>query len=174
MKKFGAWALFTVVLYVLQSSVLPLIAWHEISADLLLAAVVSVSFLRGSQAGAMLGFFAGLVQDLATGTFFGVDIFSKMLIGYGCGAFTRHFIKEQFFLPVFSVVAASAANYFIILLFMILLGYRFDWVEQLSGLLIPMMAYNAVFAFPVHYWTRRMCERFDTTKRSMRRIGYDE
>ena len=69
MKKFGAWALFTIVLYVLQSSILPLIAWHEISADLLLAAVVSVSFLLGSREGALFGFFAGLLQDLATGTF---------------------------------------------------------------------------------------------------------
>ena len=82
MKKYGAWALFTVVLYVMQSSILPLISWHEISADLLLVAVVSVSILRGSQEGVTFGFFAGLLQDLATGTFFGVDIFSKMVIGY--------------------------------------------------------------------------------------------
>ena len=160
MKKYGAWALFTVVLYVMQSSILPLIAWHEISADLLLVAVVSVSILRGSQEGVTFGFFAGLLQDLATGTFFGVDIFSKMVIGYACGAFSRHFVKEQFFLPLFAVVAASVANYFILLLFMILLGYRFDWMEQFSGLLLPMTAYNAAFAFPVHFWARKMSERF--------------
>ena len=160
MKKFGAWALFMVVLYVLQSSVIPLIAWHEISADLLLVAVVSVSMLKGSREGVMFGFLAGLLQDLATGTFFGVDIFSKMVIGYGCGAFSRHFIKEQFFLPVFAVVAASVANYFIILMFMMLMGYRFEWMEQVSGLLLPMAAYNTVFALPVHLSTRKLSERF--------------
>ena len=161
MKTVSAWALYMVVLYVVQSSLLPLAAWHEISADLLLVAVVSVSFFLGSQGGVMFGFCAGLLQDLATGTFFGVDIFSKMLIGYGCGAFSRPVFKEQYFLPVFSVVVASVANYFIILMFMILMGYRFDWLEQLSGLLIPMTAYNAVFAFPVHVWTRKLSERFD-------------
>ena len=160
MKKIGAQALYVIVLYVIQSSLLPLIAWHEISADLLLAAVVSVSFLRGSGEGVAFGFCAGLLQDLATGTFFGVNIFSKMVIGYGCGAFTRHFFKEQFFLPLFSVITASIANYFIILMFMILLGYRFDWKEQLSGLLLPMTVFNAIFAFPVHFWTRRLSERF--------------
>ena len=159
MKKFGIQALYVVVLYVLQSSVLPLLAWHEISADLLLVAVVSVSFLRGSREGVAFGFFVGLLQDLATGTFFGVNIFSKMVIGYGCGAFTRQFFKEQYFLPVFSVVAASAANYFIILMFMILLGYRFDWKEQLSGLLLPMTVFNAFFALPVHFWTSRLLDR---------------
>jgi rod shape-determining protein MreD len=160
MKKFGAQALYVIVLYVLQSSLLPILAWHEISADLLLVAVVSVSILRGSQEGVTFGFCAGLLQDLATGTFFGVNIFSKMVIGYGCGAFTRHFFKEQFFLPLFSVIAASIANYFIILMFMILLGYRFDWKEQISGLLIPMIIFNAFFAFPVHFWTRKLSERF--------------
>ncbi|MBR1552647.1 MAG: rod shape-determining protein MreD [Schwartzia sp.] len=160
MKMCGVQALFVIVLYVIQSSLLPLIAWHEISADLLLVAVVSVSFLRGSRAGVMFGFCAGLLQDLATGTFFGVDIFSKMVIGYGCGAFARHFFKEQYLLPVFSVLAASAANYFIVLMFMILLGYRFDWMEQISGLLLPMTAFNAVFALPVHFWTKKVYERF--------------
>ena len=158
MRRFGLQALYVSVLYVLQSSLLPIFAWHEISADLLLVTVVSVSFLRGSQEGVAFGFFAGLLQDLATGTFFGVNIFSKMVIGYGCGAFTRQFIKEQYFLPVFSVIAASAANYFIILMFMILLGYRFDWREQIYGLLLPMAVFNAFFAFPVHYWTRRLFE----------------
>ena len=160
MKKFGAQALYVIALYVIQSSLLPFLAWHEISADLLLVAVVSVSFLRGSREGVAFGFCAGLLQDLATGSFFGVNIFSKMVIGYGCGAFARHFFKEQYFLPVFSVIAASIANYFIILMFMILLGYRFDWKDQLSALLLPMVVFNAVFAFPVHYWTRRLSERF--------------
>lgn len=160
MKRLGAQALYVIVLYVIQSSILPLLAWREISADLLLVAVVSVSFLQGSRAGVTFGFFAGLLQDLATGTFFGVDIFSKMVIGYGCGAFARHFFKEQYLLPVFSVIAASAANYFIILLFMILLGYRFDWMEQISGLLLPMTAFNAIFAIPVHMWTQKLSERF--------------
>ena len=45
-------------------------------------------------------------------------------------------------------------------MFMILLGYRFDWKDQLSELLLPMVVFNAVFAFPVHYWTRRLSERF--------------
>ena len=164
MKKIGAWALFTVVLDVLQSSLVPLIGWHEISADLLLVAVVCVSVLRGSQEGVLFGFLAGLLQDLATGTFFGVNIFSKMVIGYGTGAFSRHFVKEQVFLPLLAVVGASVANYFIILMFMMLLGYRFDWMEQVSGLLLPMTAYNAVFAFPVHLWTRKLVERFLSKK----------
>ena len=72
---------FMLLLYVGQSSLLPFIAFHGVSADLLLLLVVSVAFLRGAKVGALVGFLAGLLQDLATGTFFGVDIFAKMLIG---------------------------------------------------------------------------------------------
>ncbi len=159
MKRHGLWGLFILGLYVIQSSLLPLIGWHEISADLLLVAVVLVSFIRGSREGVVFGFCAGMLQDLATGSFFGVNIFSKMLIGYGSGTFLRHVFKEQTLVPVLAVTAASVVNYFIVLLFMILMGYRFDWMEQLSGLLIPMMAYNTVFAFPVLYWTRKISDR---------------
>ena len=40
MKKIGAQALYVIVLYVIQSSLLPLIAWHEISADLLASSFI--------------------------------------------------------------------------------------------------------------------------------------
>lgn len=158
MKKATIWACFFLTLYVLQSSLLPLIAWREISADLLLVAVVSVSFFYGSHWGVCFGFCAGLFQDLATGTFFGIDIFSKMIIGYTCGAFSRNVFKEQMLLPVFSVIVASVVNYFVILLFMLLLGYRFDWMRQISGLLLPTAMYNAVFAFPIYFCIQRLSD----------------
>ena len=164
MKRAGAWALFAVFLYVTESSLLPLIGWREISADLLLAAVVSVSFLLGSREGVVFGFFAGLLQDLATGTFFGVNVFCKMVIGYGVSVFSGNFVKEQVFLPVLSVMAATAANYLMTLLFMILMGYDFGWRTQLYGVLLTTTVYNAVFALPVHFMTRKLIERLDAKK----------
>ena len=142
MKKFGAQALYVIVLYVIQSSLLPLLSWHEISADLLLVAVVSVSFLRGSREGAAFGFCAGLLQDLATGTFLGIHAFSQLLIGMFFGRFSDRVFKEQFFLPVFASVAAIVANYFILALLMVLLGYRFNLVSSLQTMLLPMLIYQ--------------------------------
>lgn len=60
---------FIVLLFTLQTSFLPLIAWHGVSPDLLLLLTVSFAFLHGARQGAFLGFVLGLMQDLATGTF---------------------------------------------------------------------------------------------------------
>lgn len=141
---------FMLLLYVGQSSLLPFIAFRGVSADLLLLLVVSVAFLRGAKMGALVGFLAGLLQDLATGTFFGVDIFAKMVIGYGCGYFSRRLFKEQMMLPLMAVVAATGLQYVIWLVFSWLLGYPVPLWTHWRHLLLPMLAHNVVFALPVH------------------------
>lgn len=150
MKKLIVGLAFMIFLYVGQSSLLPLIAFRGVSADLLLLMVVSVAFLHGAKVGTLVGFIAGLLQDLATGTFFGVDIFAKMVIGYGCGYFSRRIFKEQMMLPLMAVVAATGFQYVIWLIFSWLLGYSVNLWEHWRHLLLPMLVHNVVFALPVH------------------------
>lgn len=150
MKKLIVGLAFMIFLYVGQSSLLPLIAFRGVSADLLLLMVVSVAFLYGAKVGTLVGFIAGLLQDLATGTFFGVDIFAKMGIGYGCGYFSRRIFKEQMMLPLMAVVAATGFQYVIWLIFSWLLGYSVNLWEHWRHLLLPMLVHNVVFALPVH------------------------
>ena len=102
-RKFLVWFVFVLILYVIQSSLLPFISIHGISADLLLLFVVSLSFQKGRRNGALIGFLSGLLQDLATGTFFGINVFIKMIVGYVCGRFSRQVYKEQFFLVIVAV-----------------------------------------------------------------------
>ena len=153
MNKFGRLAIFVVLLYVVQSSLLTLIAYRGIGPDLMLLLTVSYAFLRGMRYGGLMGFATGLLQDLAMGTFLGVHAFSQLLIGMFFGRFSDRVFKEQFFLPVFASVAAIVANYFILALLMVLLGYRFNLVSSLQTMLIPMLIYQLAFAYPVHRFT---------------------
>lgn len=150
MKHWTVGLAFMLFLYVGQSALLPFIAFRGVSADLLLLMVVSVAFLHGAKEGALVGFLAGLLQDLATGTFFGVDVFAKMVIGYGCGYFSRRIFKEQMMLPLMAVVAATGLQYVIWLVFSWLLGYSIHLWEHWRYLLLPMLAHNVIFALPVH------------------------
>ena len=158
MKKLIVGLAFMIFLYVGQSSLLPLIAFRGVSADLLLLMVVSVAFLHGAKVGTLVGFIAGLLQDLATGTFFGVDIFAKMVIGYGCGYFSRRIFKEQMMLPLMAVVAATGFQYVIWLIFSWLLGYSVNLWEHWRHLLLPMLVHNVVFALPVHVGVSKLSE----------------
>lgn len=158
MKQWSVGLAFMLLLYVGQSSLLPFLAFHGVSADLLLLMVVSVAFLRGAKVGALTGFLAGLVQDLATGTFFGIDIFAKMVIGYGCGYFSRRLFKEQMMLPLMAVVAATGLQYGIWLIFSWLLGYSVPFWTHWRHLLLPMLVHNVVFALPVHMSVSKLSE----------------
>ena len=157
MKTFGAWALLTAFFYVLQTSLLPIFAYHGISTNFMLLLTVSTAFILGANKGLFMGFAAGLLQDLTTGSYFGCSIFSYMLIGLGCGKFSTHVFKEQFFVPVLTSIPAVAFHYSIMMMFMLLFGYRFDIEAHAGQTLLPMMLYQFIFAYPVH----RLVYNFD-------------
>lgn len=165
MNKFRKLALYVVLLYVVQSSLLTLIAYRGIGPDLMLLLTVSYAFLRGMRHGALMGFSTGLLQDLATGTFLGIHAFSQLLIGMFFGRFSDRVFKEQFFLPVFASVAAIVANYFILALLMVLLGYRFNLVGNMESMLVPMLIYQLAFAYPVHRLTYALDKKLSTKEK---------
>lgn len=150
MKKFGIWSAATVGLYVLQSSLLPWLSYHGLSTNLMLLWVVSFSFLKGHPMGVFMGFCAGLLQDLATGTFFGCNILSCMLLGYVCGRLSEGVFKEDFLLPILASTVASVTHYFIMFALMFLLGYRLNLSDSVHYTLVPMMFYQLALAYPVH------------------------
>ena len=158
MKKCFIWAVCLMVLYILQSSLLPLIAYNGVSPDILLIVVISFSLLRGSHFGFLMGFSAGLLEDLASGTFFGMNTFCKMILGYVFGLVEHKVFKENFFLPIMSMVLATSLNYFISAFLMVLLGYRFNLMHHMEHILFPLLLYNAIFAFPVHKFVYKICE----------------
>ena len=163
MKQFACWLLLVLGLYVIEPPFMPII-FGGIAPDLLLILVVSFAFQRGARQGALMGFLTGLLSDLATGTFFGIHILTKMIIGFSCGLFSKNVFKEQMFLPLVSVLIATAADDAVTLLFMFLLGYRPDILSHVHQLLLPTLFFNVVFALPVHYATTKMVERLTVEK----------
>ena len=159
MKIFFCWLAFVCGLYVLQASFFPLVAYNGVSPDLVILLVVSFSFLKGQRMGVFMGFMVGLLQDLASGTFFGTNIFSKMLIGYLGGVFANRVFREQVFLPLFASVMATALNYAVMVMFMFLLGHSLNLIVHLQQTLLPMIWYNMLFSVPVHRCVALLCDR---------------
>lgn len=72
--------------------------------------VVAVGIVRGSEAGAVGGIAAGLVQDLLGGTTLGVNGLSKMAIGFAAGLFERSIYIEDPLLPAVATFVATVAG----------------------------------------------------------------
>ena len=140
---------------VIQATLVPLIAINGVRPDVLLIIVVSVALLLGKEHGAGLGFFAGLLQDLASGNIFGLNILSKLATGYFAGVMERKVFKENVLLPILAVAVATVFNSLIMLLMMAVLGFSIDLPSALINI-VYVVIYNAVFAIPVHKFSCRV------------------
>ena len=159
MKKYKFFVLFFLGLFVLQLSFLPLIAIYGIVPDLLLLATVSFAFLRGSVWGGFIGFALGLLEDLSVGSFFGLHALALTLIGLFFGRFSDRVFKEQFFLPITASVAATFAKYLISAVIVYLLGYHFNPFLHMGRVLLILLLFQLIFAYPIHWATFHLDRR---------------
>ena len=164
MKKFLAWAALSIGLFVLQTSLLPLIYFKGAGPDILLLVTASYAFFKGSRLGSFMGFLLGLFEDLATGGYFGINIFIKMIIGFACGIFSTRVVRDRFFLPVVGSMVCTAGSFLAFEIIIFCIDYTFYPVEHVQYRLLPMLCYNVIFAWPVHTLVNMVEERFHEKK----------
>lgn len=150
------WLIVIVVTIILQSTLLPLIAVNGIYPDILLIVVVSYALFSGKEKGVGMGFFAGLLQDLAFGSVFGTNTLSKLAVGYFFGLAERKVFKEHVLLPVATTAVATVFNAFSICAILFVLGYKIDIIRSIGNNILPLTLYNVIIAIPVHHVIYRL------------------
>lgn len=93
--------------FILQVSVLPQFKLFGVTPDLILVIAVVVAVQDGPIEGALVGFFGGLLQDVASLQVMGVGAFSKALAAFMAGMLKDIFMTYSILLPVLLVFMAS-------------------------------------------------------------------
>lgn len=150
------WFAVVIVALIIQSTVLPIISFHGVCPDLLLVIVVSYSLLSGGEKGLGIGFFAGLLQDLALGNIFGINTLAKMAIGYVFGLAERKVFKENVLLPVVATAVATLIHSLALFMVLFLLGYKVDLLAAMVNVIGPLVGYNILIAIPIHHLVYRV------------------
>jgi rod shape-determining protein MreD len=161
MKQAGVLALIVLVLLLVQATVLPQLLSTAIRPDLLLIFTVSCGLLCGREKAVGIGFFSGMLQDLASGNIFGLHTLSKMAIGYLSGLAEQKVFKEHIILPMAAMLVASLLNSVLMLALMTFLGYHIGWSAAMAGEILPSLLYNLLFSVPVHQTVYRLAKRWD-------------
>lgn len=117
--------------------------------DFVLILVVFFAIFRGSIQGGLMGVGLGLLEDLMTGRFIGINAICKGLLGYIAGVSERNLYKNNFFVPIVAVLAATFLNALLYYLFSVLIGSNVG-LEKLLLSTVPDAAYNMCFS-PVFY-----------------------
>ncbi len=117
--------------------------------DFVLIMVVYFSIFRGSVQGGCLGLALGLMEDLMTGRFIGINAICKGLIGFLCGYSERNLRKNNFFVPIVAVLIATFGNAVLYFMFTVLIGGNVGLSTMLLSS-VPDAVYNMCFS-PVFY-----------------------
>ncbi len=145
-----SWAILIILMYAVQTSLLPFIGFNGVSANLMLLLTVSTAFLKGYKHGILMGLVTGFLQDITSGSYFGCAIFSYMIIGWFFGKFSDRIFKEQLLFPILSAPLAAAIHFFIMNFLISLIGYKINFLYSVQNILQPLIFYQVAFSWLIH------------------------
>ncbi len=124
--------------------------------DLVVTTLVALALLRGPLVGAVAGFWAGLVLDVATLGTLGLSSLLLTPMGYWAGRFGEATTRSSPYPPLVAVALAtlwlafgSAAVHF-------MLGESVPASRLFGAVLVPTLALNLLLAYPVYRSCRRL------------------
>lgn len=110
-------AFIIIIVYILQAVIIPDFNILGVAPNLSLVLVCSVAFLFGSQTGAIVGFFSGILLDFTQGHTLGLYAFLCMYIGLILGQFNKRFFKDNYLVAITFTGIATAVYETIVYIF---------------------------------------------------------
>jgi len=141
---FPALLLLLGVVLIFQTTVLDYLTVYGVKPDLVMLLVVFNGFLLGPREGAFLGFAGGIIEDLFSGSYIGMNALSKMAAGYFAGLSGERLYKENALVVAgvtfFSTIAGLLVNYLLLLYLKIDVPFFYT----LLRVVLPTALYTAV------------------------------
>ena len=145
---------------IMQVSIFAQVHVFGAAPDVLLVMLVAVALLRGAIAGAVGGFFAGLLVDTASLGQLGLTSLVLTVAGYWLGRYGETTGRDRFHAPFLSVAVVTILYSLGLLLVHFVLGERAPAGAMLRGLL-PAIALNLILTAPVYALVRRLLRPLD-------------
>lgn len=124
--------------------------------DLLLVVVVVLGLLRGSVAGAALGFFGGLVVDVVTLGTLGITSLVLTLAGFWSGRYAETASRDRRIAPLVAVGTMTVLAGLFGFVLHYLLGEEVVARDSLVTKLLPALGWNLLLALPVNRLLRAL------------------
>jgi rod shape-determining protein MreD len=134
-------------------------------ADLVLVLLVAIALLRGPLLGAVSGFWAGLILDVAALQALGLSSLLLTLTGYWAGRFGEATSRRSPHPPLVAVALATVVVIVGAAILHFMLGDIVPASHVLGPVLLPSLALNLLLAYPLY----RVCGRLFQPPVSARR-----
>jgi rod shape-determining protein MreD len=135
------------------------------TADLLLVVVLSLALLRGAVFGAVAGFGAGLLLDVANLSTLGFTSLLLTIAGFWIGRYGETTARDRFHAPYVSVLVVTVLYAFCALVLRFVLGERVPAHDVLTGLPAGVL-WNLILTWPIYGVVRRLFPPVDAFDRT--------
>lgn len=140
----------SVAAFVLQTTFLQYISLADVAPNLLLVIVVSLAYIKGSNAGMAAGFLCGLLPDLMYGDLIGINSLICLVIGYLAGLVHKIYDPEDVTFPILITAAADFIYGLLYYVFHFLFRNRLDFMYYMRRIIFPEMVYTVVLSALVY------------------------
>lgn len=157
------------ILLLIQSTILNYIRIYNVKPNLILVFIIAVSLLRGSLEGAVLGFFAGLAQDMLSGKAIGIYALLGMYAGLISGSVNKRLYRENILVCVFFTFIISIVYEFIIFMpTAIFNGYE-NIPYVLKRIILPEAIYNSAFSVIIFILAVKISYSMESVRKKARK-----
>lgn len=161
MRRIFSISLILLLINSLQSTIFQSFKIRGIVPNFYIIIIVSFALLRGSKEGAIVGFFAGLLQDIYYGMAIGFYALLGVYIGYFSGKLNKNFYRERFFLPLILTISSTFFYDFSIYIFTYLIRGKIQFSFYFYNIILPGVVYTGVislFVYQVIYFINEKLE----------------
>lgn len=138
------------LLFLLQSSIFHYFSFGNTVPNLLLIAVVSYGLMRGEYSGIIAGFFCGLLMDIFFMNYLGFHSFIYMYIGYFNGKINKYYIKEDFKIPVISMLVSDILVNLSVYIFRFVFRGKFSFANYFTNVFIGDLVYTLLISIVIY------------------------
>lgn len=132
--------------YILQTSVLTGLSINNVVPDLLMIVVVAIAYIKGSNAGIIYGFFAGILMDLTYGNLLGYFALIYMFCGFFCGVAQRFYRKDDNITPLILCASSVFLSQSVLYVTEFMLRGRLEYGFYFVNIILPKMIYTVLVA----------------------------
>jgi rod shape-determining protein MreD len=136
----------------LQSTVFGIYSINGTVPDLVLIFISFFALINGAVKGTAYGFICGLLEDLFTGRFIGVNALSKALTAYVLGRMQAVVFKDNLVVGILTVLIATIINACSLFILSLIVFNVFHVDIGLITSLLYQCAYNMLLTVPLYIW----------------------
>ena len=167
--KIFVYTFFLLLLLLLQSTLLGYARIYNVKPNLLVIFIVCVALLRGNVEGASVGFFAGLLLDMAFGKFLGFYCLLGFYLGLAVGSVNRRLYRENYLVVVFFTFVATILYEAAVYILSNFMTGNLELLMPLTLKILPEALYNSVVSILVFAIMIKISHKFEETSKTARK-----